>query len=69
MIHRLLIRLGLMQRPTLVRPLAPPKLSPEPPDVAPFSPSEVALYSSVLRSTGSQYEVLESCSLGVFHRD
>ncbi|HET9462142.1 MAG TPA: RNA 2',3'-cyclic phosphodiesterase [Gaiellaceae bacterium] len=62
-------RRAWMPHVTVARFRAPPKLSPEPPDVAPFSPSEVALYSSVLRSTGSQYEVLESCSLGVFHRD
>jgi 2'-5' RNA ligase len=40
-----------------------PRLSPELPELGSFSPSEVALYSSVLRPTGARYEVLESCSL------
>jgi 2'-5' RNA ligase len=70
-------RLGVYERErrewmphvTVARFRVPPKLSLEVPEVAPFSPSGVALYSSVLRSTGSQYEVLESCSLGVSHRD
>jgi 2'-5' RNA ligase len=48
---------------TVARFRAQPRLSPVPPDLAPFSPSEVALYSSVLRPTGARYEVLESCSL------
>jgi 2'-5' RNA ligase len=48
---------------TVARFRAQPRLSPGVPDLGAFSPSEVALYSSVLRSTGSQYEVLESCSL------
>ena len=34
------------------------------PDLGRFSPSEVALYHSVLRPTGAQYEVLESVPLG-----
>jgi len=57
-------RRGWMPHVTVARFRALPRLSPELPDVAPFSPSGVALYSSVLRPTGSRYEVLESCSLG-----
>jgi len=41
-----------------------PRLNPELPPIAPFSPSEAALYHSVLRSGGAQYEVLESVALG-----
>jgi 2'-5' RNA ligase len=48
---------------TVARFRTQPKLSPELPDLGPFSPSEVALYSSVLRPTGARYEVLESSSL------
>lgn len=50
---------------TVARFRTQPKLSPELPDLGAFSPSEVALYSSVLRPTGARYEVLESCPLGV----
>jgi RNA 2',3'-cyclic 3'-phosphodiesterase len=48
---------------TVARFRTQPRLAPELPDLGPFSPSEVALYSSVLRPTGARYEVLESCSL------
>jgi 2'-5' RNA ligase len=41
-----------------------PRLRVEPPDLGPFSPSEAAVYHSVLRPTGAQYEVLESVALG-----
>ena len=41
-----------------------PRLSPEAPEPGPFSPSEVALYHSVLRPDGAQYEILESVALG-----
>ena len=58
-------RRGWMPHVTVARFRAQPELSPELPDVGQFSPSEVALYSSVLRPTGSRYEVLEACSLGV----
>ena len=34
------------------------------PDLGTFSPSEVALYHSVLRPSGAQYDVLESVALG-----
>ena len=68
---RRLEALGVFQRErrdwlphvTVARFGTQPKLSPEPPALGPFSPSEVALYSSVLRPTGARYEVLESSSL------
>ena len=42
----------------------PPRLAPDLPDLGPVSPSEVALYHSVLRRTGAQYEIRESAPLG-----
>ena len=58
-------RRGWMPHLTVARFRVPPKLSLEPPRLAAFSPSGVALYSSVLHPTGSRYRVLESCSLGI----
>ena len=49
---------------TVLRFRRPPRLRPEPPDVGEVSPSEVALYTSVLRRTGAQYEISESVPLG-----
>jgi 2'-5' RNA ligase len=49
---------------TVARFREPPRLSPPAPDLGTFSPSEVALYHSVLRPTGAQYEVLEAVALG-----
>jgi 2'-5' RNA ligase len=49
---------------TVLRFRRPPRLRPDPPDLGPVSPSEVALYHSVLRRTGAQYEVRESLPLG-----
>ena len=43
---------------------APPRLRPPVPDLGGVSPSDAAVYSSVLRPTGAQYEVLESVALG-----
>jgi RNA 2',3'-cyclic 3'-phosphodiesterase len=65
-------RLGVYERErrawlphvTVLRFRRPPRLRPEPPDLGQFSPSEVALYHSVLRPTGAQYEVVESIPLG-----
>ena len=65
-------RLGLYEperRPwlphlTVVRFRRPPKLDPALPGLAPFSPSEAALYHSVLRRGGAQYEIRESVALG-----
>ena len=42
----------------------PPRLSPALPEVGAVSPSEVALYHSVLRPSGAQYEIVESVALG-----
>ena len=42
----------------------PPRLAPPLPDVGQVSPSEVALYHSVLRPSGAQYEIVESVALG-----
>jgi 2'-5' RNA ligase len=41
-----------------------PRLRPELPRLDPFSPSDAALYHSVLRPEGAQYSILESVSLG-----
>jgi hypothetical protein len=41
-----------------------PRLTPAVPDLGSFSPSEVALYHSVLRPAGAQYEILVSVALG-----
>ena len=65
-------RLGVYereQRPwlphvTVIRFRRPPRLAPGLPELGRFSPSEVALYHSVLRRSGAQYEVRESVPLG-----
>ncbi len=49
---------------TVLRFRSRPRLSPPLPAVRPFSPSDAALYHSVLRSGGAQYEVVESVALG-----
>lgn len=49
---------------TVLRFRERPRLRPELPDVGAFSPSEAAVYHSVLRPTGAQYEALESVALG-----
>jgi 2'-5' RNA ligase len=49
---------------TVLRFRTRPRLDPPLPDVGAFSPSDAAVYSSVLRSGGAQYEVLESVALG-----
>ncbi len=49
---------------TVLRFRRPPRLGPPLPDLGVFSPSEVAVYHSVLRPTGAQYEVVESVPLG-----
>jgi 2'-5' RNA ligase len=49
---------------TVVRFRTPPGLRPEPPDLGEVSPSGVALYTSSLRRSGAQYDVLESVPLG-----
>ena len=49
---------------TVARFRAQPRLSPAAPDLGAISPSELALYHSVLRPTGAQYTILESVALG-----
>ena len=49
---------------TVLRFRERPRLSPPPPDLGAVSPSEVALYHSVLRRSGAQYEIRESVPLG-----
>ena len=49
---------------TVLRFKRPPRLAPTLPGLGAFSPSGAALYHSVLRSGGAQYEVLESVALG-----
>ena len=49
---------------TVLRFRTPPRLTPGLPELGEVRPSDVALYNSVLRSTGAQYEILESFALG-----
>jgi 2'-5' RNA ligase len=42
----------------------PPRLGPPLPALGEVSPSEVALYHSLLRPSGAQYEIVESVALG-----
>jgi 2'-5' RNA ligase len=49
---------------TVVRFRERPRLAPPLPDLGPICPSEVALYHSVLRPSGAQYEIVESVALG-----
>ena len=49
---------------TVVRYRERPRLGPPLPDLGEVSPSEAAVYHSVLRPTGAQYEVVESVALG-----
>jgi RNA 2',3'-cyclic 3'-phosphodiesterase len=71
-IQRRLERLGVYKsekRPwlphiTVIRFRRPPRLEPRLPDLGAVSPSEAAVYHSVLRRGGAQYVVLESFALG-----
>ena len=49
---------------TVLRFRERPRLRPALPDLGEISPSEAAVYHSVLRPTGAQYEVLEAVALG-----
>ena len=49
---------------TVLRFRSPPHLRPELPGLGEFSPSDAALYHSVLRPSGAQYAVIESAALG-----
>jgi 2'-5' RNA ligase len=65
-------RLGVYrreQRPwlphvTVARFRERPRLTPPPPDQGELSPSDAAVYSSVLRPSGAHYDVLERAELG-----
>jgi 2'-5' RNA ligase len=71
-LHERLRRLGVYEpekRPwlahvTVVRFRQPVRLRPPVPPLRAFSPSDAAVYHSVLRSTGARYEVLDSFPLG-----
>jgi 2'-5' RNA ligase len=71
-LHARLEALGVYQpeeRPwlphvTVVRFRRPPRLRPSVPDLGRFSPSGAAVYHSLLRPTGAQYEILERVALG-----
>jgi RNA 2',3'-cyclic 3'-phosphodiesterase len=49
---------------TVLRFRRRPRLRPKLPELGTFGPSDAALYHSLLRSGGAQYEVLESVALG-----
>lgn len=49
---------------TVARFAARPRLRPALPVLGPFSPSDAALYHSVLRPDGAQYDVIEAVVLG-----
>jgi RNA 2',3'-cyclic 3'-phosphodiesterase len=71
-LHARLEELGVYERErrdwlphvTVLRFRERPKLRPPLPDLGPFSPSDAAVYHSVLRSSGAQYVVVESFALG-----
>jgi 2'-5' RNA ligase len=49
---------------TVLRFRSPPRLQPPMPDLGAFSPSDAAVYHSLLRPSGAQYEILETVALG-----
>jgi RNA 2',3'-cyclic 3'-phosphodiesterase len=71
-LHERLERLGVYERErrpwlphlTVVRFRERPRLAPPLPELGAFGPSDAALYHSVLRPTGAQYEALETFALG-----
>ena len=71
-VHELLEGLGVYERErrpwlphvTVLRFRKPPRLAPPVPDLGTFGPSEVAVYHSLLRPGGAQYEILETVALG-----
>jgi 2'-5' RNA ligase len=71
-VHGRLERLGVYRRElrpwlphlTVLRFRERPRLRPRLPDLGEICPSEAAVYHSVLRPGGAQYEVLESVALG-----
>jgi RNA 2',3'-cyclic 3'-phosphodiesterase len=71
-LHELLERLGVYEREarrwlphvTVVRFRSRPRLHPSIPDIPSFSPSEAAVYHSLLGPGGARYELLETVPLG-----
>jgi 2'-5' RNA ligase len=71
-LHGLLEEAGVYRREarpwlphvTVLRFRERPRLDPPLPDLGEVSPSDAAVYISRLRSTGAQYEVLETAALG-----
>lgn len=71
-LHQRLERLGVyrperrawLPHVTVLRFRQPPRLRPELPELGEVSPSEAAVYHSVLRPSGAQYELLDSVALG-----
>jgi RNA 2',3'-cyclic 3'-phosphodiesterase len=71
-LHARLEALGVYEREkrpwlphaTVVRFRRPPRLHPPLPDLGEVSPSEAAVYHSLLRRGGAQYEALETVRLG-----
>jgi 2'-5' RNA ligase len=71
-LHARLERLGVYKRErrewlphlTAIRFRERPRLQPRLPELGPFVTSEAAVYMSVLRPLGAQYEVLQSVALG-----
>jgi 2'-5' RNA ligase len=71
-LHERLERLGIYERErrpwlphlTVVRFRERPRLQPPLPQLGHVSPSDAAVYHSLLRSTGAQYVAVESCPLG-----
>lgn len=49
---------------TVLRFRRPPRLAPAPPDLGRVGPSDLALYTSVLRRTGAQYAIRDAFPLG-----
>ena len=70
-LHQRLERLGVYERErrawlphlTVIRFRERPRLQPGLPELEPFVTSEAAVYMSVLRPSGAQYEVLQSVAL------
>jgi RNA 2',3'-cyclic 3'-phosphodiesterase len=71
-LHERLEALGVYERErrkwlphvTVIRFRKPPRLNPALPDAEPFFPSDAAVYLSRLRSSGAEYEIVESVALG-----
>jgi RNA 2',3'-cyclic 3'-phosphodiesterase len=71
-LHELLERLGVYEREarrwlphvTVLRFRSRPRLHPSVPEIPPFSPSEAAVYHSLLGPGGARYELLETVPLG-----